>query len=165
MDPVSLAASIAGLIALGGSIITLSRKLYVQAKHLRSAKREISKFARDIELFGDIISLACCFLQEYSPKVSDSPVLQYLASRKVLQRLIKRTKDMYRDIKEISPHILLLKPSMGIITRWRWVRRKLEIKAMWPKMEGIKTNFTLVLLMVRLEPLYGQDTERSRQEM
>jgi hypothetical protein len=165
MDPISFVASIAGLLALGGSMVTLSRKLYHTAKRLKSAQKEVFKFSRDVELFADLISLAYSFLKQYLSKFKNTPLLQYMKKRRVVYNLCAQTQDIYESIAAISPDIKGLESRMGLIARLKWVRSRKIIRAFSPEMEAIKTNFNMLLLVVRLEPLFRQHSTDSDREV
>jgi len=165
MDPLSIAASIAGLLAIGGSMVSLGRTLHTTAKRLRSAKREIFKFARDVGLFGDLISLVFRFLSDYYSKNSQSPLLQYIRVKRILHRLKRQCRELNESIKVVAPELANLDSNIPLKARWNWVRKKSTIKAFGPEMEGVKNSFNMILLMARLESLYKQDLPEDAEEM
>lgn len=167
VDPLSTAASVAGLLALGGSIVNLSRMLYIVAKDMKHAKKDVLKFAEDIGLFGDVIALAYYFLEEYCAVLTKSSLLLYIKEHNLLPRLMSRTRKIFRRIDELYPQIsnFYFDQNMGLISRFIWARRKVDIQAIRPDMEATRTSFNLILLMVRLEQLYTKKVPANSKEL
>ncbi|KAH8602621.1 hypothetical protein B0O99DRAFT_679613 [Bisporella sp. PMI_857] len=148
-------ASIGSLITLVGTIMTVSRKAHRTGKRLKSVRRDIRRFAVDMDVSGSAITTAHGVIREYCQKNSKSTnpssVIKYIGEQKVLVRLVRQGEDIAEDIKEVSPRIESLESRVNFVTRLKWVIHRSEIEAIGPQIEKIESTLDLTISLILLE--------------
>lgn len=163
-----LAAGIIACVQAADLLAKCSISLYRIGKRAKGARKDINKFADDVEMFGLLLGTVHTTLQPFT-KISDdqdSNVLKYLKNKKVLRKLFKKSNRVTDEIAQYVPIIEDRSKELPLITIIKWVFRKGEIEAFSPKMESIKSAFTLVLSCISLEDALSQPrTDDNDQKM
>ncbi|CCT72756.1 uncharacterized protein FFB20_05551 [Fusarium fujikuroi] len=128
MDPLSIIASIAGIVTTGTS---LSKAIYHFISSTRGASREMVDIARNISDLSCILSELRRVLQESAD----------LCSRKLLRRI----KSATRRISAIHDDIYALMDSIRGFQTFRWSLKRSEVQYKLTLIESHKTAIQLML--------------------
>jgi hypothetical protein len=161
-----LLGSIATIVQIAGAAIKLSNSLYQTAQEVGSAKDDIQAFAMDIEAFSSVILLAHQSIRGHCQKEHGSSVLQYIEDNGVLGQLVNQSKRVKNHIKKVRPRIRDVRSRISLISRFKWMRQRPEVKALHPEMECVKTNLMMLMHIIQLElKQEDEQSEETIQEM
>jgi hypothetical protein len=142
MDPLSVAASVAGLLSVGGklsgSLLSLITKCRDVPHLLQSLFQEITD-----------TSAAICRLQIYvagSCKVATSRASMILLQHIVtaLTGCVTTFSDLQRIMNDLN-----MDPEMGIFDQLKWVRYEKSIKSVVQRLQNQKLSLTLMLNIIQ----------------
>jgi hypothetical protein len=167
MDPLSFTASLIAVAGLAGTVFNTSQTLYAIAEQFRSAREDIERFALDMRNFGIVIKIGHgCLNDFFSTCDPASPLFRYFKDLRVLESLAKETELTRKGIRRARSKTLAAQSSYQTIAHMKWVFRKKHLDALYPGMERVKSNFSLMMHYVNFEMAQRRgESEENRREM
>ncbi|KAE9381239.1 hypothetical protein N431DRAFT_551386 [Stipitochalara longipes BDJ] len=167
LDPLSFSASLIAVTGLVGTVFRTSQTLYAVAKQVQSASEDIEKFALDMRNFGIVMDIGHgCLESFFSTCEPTSPLFTYFKDLEVMESLAAETELTRKGIRRARRKIESARSRNQTYAHLKWVFRKKYLDALFPGMERLKSNFTLMMAYVNFEVAQKRgDSEETRREL
>ena len=140
-DPLSVAASVVGLLAAGAQITKVLTKVMTEARDAPDECRKIKSEVDDIrnvltqlQLF--VVGTSCATKSRTSLILVDQVLVTLAACVTTFSELDTFAKDLQSD------------HTMGILNRLRWASKDKEIQAVLQRLESHKSSLTLMMTIL-----------------
>lgn len=141
MDPLSIAASIAGVATAG---VTISIALYDVAHALKSAPKGIVSLAQELSLLSSILRSLQSTIREH-PKICKKRLVDDT------NQILSGVRTVHKDIKE------MMLDSTSNFYRLKLAFKSPKTKSIMAKVESYKSTLNLILGTVQLAVLKSQN--------
>jgi hypothetical protein len=152
-EALAVLGALAAVHQLSKSAAKLANILYDFALSSQILTKEVQSFARQVRSFSDIVRLALLTLSEYCRENPNSRIVRYLDSHHVLPNINEGAKHTLRHLRAIRDQITRPQTRftwMGTVV-WLWNKR--SVMELYPKMESIKSNLSLLMATSKMEDL------------
>lgn len=150
-DPLTVIGGLAAVAQLSTSAARLVRGFYRFAGGVKSVTAEVNRFASQVRSFSYIVKLAQVTLSRYCSENPDSRVVAYLSSHRVLPNINSDAEYTSMHIRAIHDRIQRTPTGFALVTAIVWWFCKSSIMELYPEMESIKTNLSLLMATTQLE--------------
>ena len=140
MDPLSIAASIAGVATAG---VTISIALYDVAHSIKSAPKGVVSLAQELSMLSSILRSLRSTIREH-PEVCKKRLVDDT------NQILKGVRDVHKDIKA------MMLDSTSNFYRLKLVFKSPKTKAIMAKVDSFKSTLNLILGTVQLAVLKKQ---------
>jgi len=114
---------------------------------------EIYRFYLNLRSFSDGIELAHMELRRYCKAHSDSPAIEYIQTRQVLDVLSKRSNLVDDSLTGARRWVRSQKGRNKLLITLKWFLNKERIMALDPEMESVISRLQLIILIVKSEAI------------
>ena len=119
-----------------------------------------------IKSFESLIGLACTSLDRQFKNTSRSPVICYIDDFKVMDDLVRQSKNVKRHMKRATPKMKRLPSNIDFFTEVKWALGKSKILALGPQIESVKTSLILIMTIVKMEQVQQEpQSDEAAKEM
>ena len=141
MDPLSVAASVAGVAAMGAQ---LSQSIYALVTTLDETEREMSTIANDLSLLAMVLSDLEGVLRQDSRVYRPRMVI-------VVNEILENCQDIFQGISEYIPIVPQdLGSSKRFQSRIRFYFQRHRVRPLHARLETMKSTLHVVLNVVHL---------------
>ena len=167
IDPLSFTASLVAIGGLVGTVFRTSQTLYLLAEEVSSAREDIEKFALDMRNFGFVIEMGHSCLDRFcSTCEPTSPLFTYFKDLEVLESLAEQVKLTRKSIRHVRSKTVGARSRYETFAHIKWVFRKKYLDSVYPGMERLKSNFSLMMAYVNFEVAQKrEDSKETRLEL
>lgn len=159
MDPLSFAASVAGLLATAGAAVKITNSIYQLARDIAGAQDEIEDFGHEVNSFAGIMQIAYSTLNKYkNDPQPHSQALRDMQKHGIFNDLVNDCKRVMKHIKEIKKIFHSMDSPIELWTKFMWVLRKRDVKALSPKIQSVKSSISIVMQILTLENAMNSKT-------
>lgn len=152
-DPLTVIGGLAAVAQLSGSAARLTRRLYRFARDVKGVTAEVDRFASQVRSFSLIVDLAQVTLSRYCVENPESRVVAYLSSHHVLPNINSDAIYTSEHIWDIRDRLHNAPTRFALVTTIVWWFYKPDVMELYPEMESIKTNLSLLMATTHLEAL------------
>jgi hypothetical protein len=152
-DPLAVIGGLAAVAQLSASAAKLARGFYRFAGGVKSVTAEVDRFASQVRSFSFIVDLAQVTLSRYCSENPKSRVVAYLSSHRVLPNLNSDARYTSRHIRAIRDRFHRTPTRFALVTAIVWWLCKPSVMELYPEMESIKTNLSLLMAITQVEAL------------
>lgn len=154
MGVISVLGPAGSLVTLINATSVLSNQLYDLARAVRAARKDIRRFARNLNMFSWSSNEACaCLLRHYSNE-ERLDTLSNAKKKRFLRRAEESAREILEDVENICPRILEMEPSgieIRLISKFKWYQRKSEVRDLTLEMGALQTSLALLMSTVTYE--------------
>ncbi|EFQ32862.1 uncharacterized protein GLRG_08006 [Colletotrichum graminicola M1.001] len=163
-------AEVIGIVASAAALIQLvcygkksARALYQFSHRAGISKPDVERCANHLRTFSLAVSLAVETLDEYGANTSTSSVFDFIASKQVLRAISIDSDSLVMRLTSVLKRFRgLAKSSRTPVAFVKWWLHKDDVITLFPEMEMIKTNLTLIIATIQLRLVYKKiETESS----
>jgi hypothetical protein len=161
------AASLLALAGVGVAVVKAAETLRQLSVSVKYAKKDISRFALDIEVFGNHMTLSSNALKRQLSNSAQSQLAKEFKELNLMGKMSKQSKDTKRRVERVIRKIKGFKGNYDPWTILKWALfTKNDILEIHPHMEGLKSGVTLTIQLFELEKEARKDpTPETRQRM
>jgi cell division control protein 24 len=147
MDPLSIAASIAGLLSAAGQVGKLLGP-YIDAA------RETPKIIVQVHSEAQSVALILTALQELSQKLGSVSLSKY-ARLVQLDHLIAVLTDgvlLYSELESTAASLPAIGPgnlAPSLLAKFQWTRKEAALTGLVTRLQGFKSSITLILMILQ----------------
>lgn len=155
----------AALAQLTGLAARFVRTLYRFAGVVKSVNAEVDRFANQVRSFSYIVDLARITLSRYCTEHPKSQVVAYLAAHRVLASIDSDAKYTLGHMRIIRDQIRRMPTRLAFVTSIVWSLKKPSIMELYPEMESIKTNLSILMSTTHMEALRASDQKQGNTKL
>lgn len=148
MDPLSVAASVVGLLAAGGKVSSLLVTVVTKGRDAANLAQSLLREVSDI-------SAALGHLQSYIlQRISVPPARGSLILLEHILTSLTGCVTTYSDL-QATLDTLSIEPNMGVFDGFKWVRKESSLKEICQRLQNHKMSLTLMLTILQwhVEPM------------
>ncbi|KAK1458651.1 hypothetical protein CCUS01_09128 [Colletotrichum cuscutae] len=149
-----IVASVAALIQLAHYGEKFAKALLNFSKQNSSPRKEVDRCASQAQDFSDCINMTHFTLERHFANFTKSPLLQYLSSQGILDRILNRSELIEWRLDKATIRVRsLLGGGNAVFNFFKWWYQKDSILDLFPEMDSVKISLQLLVSATQLEVL------------
>ncbi|KAK1495034.1 hypothetical protein CABS01_11262 [Colletotrichum abscissum] len=149
-----IVANVAALIQLAHYGEKFAKALLNFSKQNSSPRKEVDRCASQAQDFSDCINMTHFTLERHFANFTKSPLLQYLSSQGILDRILNRSKSIEWQLDKATIRVRsLLGGGNAVFNFLKWWYQKDSILDLFPEMNSVKISLQLLVSATQLEVL------------